>query len=235
VPVVHFQDLNVVVVRERRRHAFDQGEQQVDAEAHVRRLDNGGVQRRPFDGLLLRKVEAGRADHVRDLGLRRELGVRDGGRRHREVDHRVGLGEEIERIVADREAERPEADQFPEIAANRVGLGGLGPAGDLAALGRVHGAEQHAAHAPGAADDSDLHAVHGRRLRALPVVPGGLARARAAGKGRRSRPHGSRDRRRNCYSVRSSQNSLTRAKKPSDSGLVFLPLLSDSNSRSSSS
>ena len=66
VPVVHLEDLDVEVGVERFGDLAREGRQQVDAEAHVAGLDDGGVARGRGDLGLVRGRETGGADDVHD-------------------------------------------------------------------------------------------------------------------------------------------------------------------------
>jgi hypothetical protein len=88
---VHLEDLDIERVRaERPGDLLGEPEQKVDAEAHV-----GGPQDRGLPGgraerLLLRRLEAGRPDHVTSTLPGREPGMGDRRGRARELDHDIG-------------------------------------------------------------------------------------------------------------------------------------------------
>ena len=71
VPMVHLQDLDVESAAERARRLFDEHGEQIHAEAHIARLDDGRVPRRGRDLRLVLGGTAGRADDMDDARLRR--------------------------------------------------------------------------------------------------------------------------------------------------------------------
>src|SRR3546814_7051269 len=76
-----------------------------------------------------------------------------GGGRRGEVDHRVGLGEELDGVVPHQNAERRLPDEQADVGADGRAALLVAAADDDAALGRLNGGEVHAAHAAGTADD----------------------------------------------------------------------------------
>ncbi len=150
----------------------DQAGQQVDAERHVAGLDDPGVERRRLQlGEIVRR-QAGGADHVDDAGLGGEFGVEHRRGRRREVEDAVGLGEDGQRIVGDRDAPRRQPGEHARILAERRRPLALDRAGERAALGAGHGLDQHPPHAPEAPTTT-------RRMDHDPCV-GGPGRARLA-------------------------------------------------------
>ncbi len=120
VAMVHLQDLDVEIGRvERARRLLHQHGEQVDAEAHIARLDDRRVAGGRGDAGVVRGRAARGADHMHDPRLRRIAGKLDGRGRRGEVQHAVGPGEDRQRIVGDRHAERPDAGQLAGIAAER--------------------------------------------------------------------------------------------------------------------
>ena len=129
--VVHLDDLDVEVRVERLGRLADEHGEEIDAEAHIAGLDDRGVAGGGGDLLLVLGGQAGRADDVDDARLRGEFGEGDGRGGDGEVEHAVGLGEGLDRLVGDRDAVRrqpgEEAESLPisgapgrSIAAARV-------------------------------------------------------------------------------------------------------------------
>ena len=102
-------------------------------------------------------AEAGGAEHVHDAGVGGEPRELDGGLGHREVEHGVHLGEHLERIVGDGDAELAEPRQQADILAERDRPLLLDGAGDDAVLPAVDGADELAPHPPGRSSHGDLH------------------------------------------------------------------------------
>ncbi len=96
---------------------LDQSQQQVDAQRHVRRLDDGGVGGGLGDGLLLGRADAGRADDQHRFRLGGQRGVADAGVRAGEIDHRVGLGEQLQLQL--ESTRRPARLRTPEALRRR--------------------------------------------------------------------------------------------------------------------
>ena len=158
VAVMHLEDLDVEVARvERPRRLFDQDRQQVDAEAHIARLDDRRVARRRGDPGVVVRAAAGRADDMHDARLRGVAGELDGRGRHGEVEHAVGLGEGRQRIVGHGHVDRADAGDLAGILAEMRRAGPLDGAGDAHAFHGVDGADQRLAHAAGGAHDDQAH------------------------------------------------------------------------------
>ena len=102
VAVVHLEDLDVEIVVERLRRLADEHGEEIDAEAHVARLDHRRVTGRGDDLRLVLRADAGGADDVDDAGLGGELGELDGRRGNGEIEDAIGLGEDRQGIVGDR-------------------------------------------------------------------------------------------------------------------------------------
>ena len=87
--MMHFQNFDIEVLAERRRHLPDQCRQQIDAQAHIAGLDDAGMARRRLDPGLACLIDAGGADHMHDARLGRELAQRQRCRGHGEIDDAV--------------------------------------------------------------------------------------------------------------------------------------------------
>ena len=120
VAVMHLQDLDVEVGIERLRHLARERGQQVDAEAHVAGRDDGGMAgggarswpRPPASCRWCRaRARCGR--------WRRAPANSTRGGRHREIEHRVDLGEQSRAVVGDDDAELAEARQQADVLAER--------------------------------------------------------------------------------------------------------------------
>ena len=90
VLVVHFNDLDVIGVTERARSAFDKLLQHVDADAHVRRVDDRDDLCVCAELRLLRRVETGRSDDGCATMLCTGGNVRHRAGGPREVDQHIG-------------------------------------------------------------------------------------------------------------------------------------------------
>ncbi len=158
--VVHFEDFDVEVGVERLgRFAYQDGEQ-VDAEAHVARLDDRGMARGGGDLRLVVAREARGADDVDDARLRGELGDAEGHGRRGEIEHTVGRGEDGQGIGGNRHAARADPSERAGVGADLRRVGPLDRAGQRHALGLGNDADERPPHAPCGADDRQLHLVH---------------------------------------------------------------------------
>ena len=88
--VMHFEDFDVVVVVERRRHALDQSGQQIDAETHVAGLDDSRAARCLRNHRFLFGGMAGGADNVDEAGGGGQFGKRQCRSGNSELDQAVG-------------------------------------------------------------------------------------------------------------------------------------------------
>ena len=119
--VVHLQDLDIEFGAERRGDLGGERGEQVDAQAHIAGLDDGGMAGGGLDLGLVGRGEAGRADDMDEAGLRRQRGEFDGRGRRGEIEHAVDVSEDGEGIVGDGDAERLEASHFADVAADIAG------------------------------------------------------------------------------------------------------------------
>jgi hypothetical protein len=106
VAVVHLENLDVPIGIERVGNLLDHAQQQIEADAHIRRQHDGGLLGGAVESRHLWRLEAGGADDVDLLFLGSLLDMHDRGGRACEFEHRIGLGEEIGGIVSDTDAER---------------------------------------------------------------------------------------------------------------------------------
>ena len=83
--------------------------------------------------------------------------MKGGGLGQGEIDDHVGGSKKGLGIVAHHQSQGARADKDAEIGSDRRRAGDLGSSGQRAALGLQDRLDQHAPHAPGAADDSDFH------------------------------------------------------------------------------
>ena len=117
---------------------------------------------------------------MHDAGVGGEPGELDAGRGNREIEHGVDLGEQLERVIGDDDAELAEAGQQSGVLAQRERAFLLDGAADHAAVHGMDGPDQLPAHAPGRTRDGNLHLVHApdlRRARGI-AMPGRVAQAR---------------------------------------------------------
>ena len=147
---------------ERARRLLDQHRQQVDAEAHIAGLDDGGMARGGRDLRVVVGRAAGGADDMDDARLRGIAGEFDRRGRRGEIEHAVGLGEGRQRIVGDRHADACRAGELAGILAEMRRAGALDRAGDARARHGVDGADQRLAHAAGRAHHDQPHVAHAR-------------------------------------------------------------------------
>ncbi len=158
---MHFQDLDVEILGvERLRRLLDQHRQQIDAEAHIAGFDDRRMARRRRDLRIVVGRAAGGADDMGDARLRRVAGEFDGRGRRGEIEHAVGLGEDRQRIVADRHVDDADAGELAGILAEIGRARPLDRAGDARARHRVDGADQRLAHAAGRAHHHQAHIAH---------------------------------------------------------------------------
>ncbi len=158
---MHLQDLDVVVGVERLGDLAGEGGEQIDAEAHVAGGDDGGVAGGGRNLGLVLGLEAGGAVYVHDAGVGGEAGEFHRGLGDREIEHRIDLGEQLERVVRDEDAELAETRQQADVLTQRDRAFLLDGAGDDTVLPRVDGPHQLAPHPPGRPGDGDLHLAHG--------------------------------------------------------------------------
>ncbi len=160
--VVHLDDLDVVGIVQGLGDLFGDHHEDVDAEAHIGGDQHRDVARRPLQAFHMAAIEAGGADDDRRAGLGREFGMLDGGGGRGEVDHRIDPGDHRGGVPGDGDSCLAEPDQKAGIPAQRFASRPFRRAGQRAALALDHLAQQHPAHAPGRADDTDLHVIrHG--------------------------------------------------------------------------
>src|SRR5215467_4440483 len=86
VAMMHFENLDVELWSKRLGHARGETSEQVDAEAHVARFDDGGMTGGGGDLGLVWLGEAGRANDMDNAGLRRERGKGHGRGRHGDAE-----------------------------------------------------------------------------------------------------------------------------------------------------
>ncbi len=153
--------------RKRTRRLFREHAEQVDAKAHIARLDDAGVTGGGADPRLVIRRAAGRADDVHDARLRRKAGEfhRGGGRR--EIEDAFGLDEGFERLVGNGDPHRAGTGKLAGIAADKRRAGPLDRGMKAHAGGLVNDPDQCLAHTAGRADHNELHVrfVH----RAIPL------------------------------------------------------------------
>ena len=89
VLVMHLDDFDIVGRAERTRRAFDQLEQNIDADAHIRRVDDRDRRGVLRENSLMFGVEAGRADHGGDAMAGACGDMRHRSRRPCEIDQDV--------------------------------------------------------------------------------------------------------------------------------------------------
>src|SRR5438067_6557395 len=87
---MHLDDLDVVRGTERSRRVLDKLEQDIDADAHVWRVDDGNRCGAGGKLFLLRGVEPRGADHGADTMTDAGGDMGEGARGPREIDHDVG-------------------------------------------------------------------------------------------------------------------------------------------------
>ncbi|SPU65128.1 Uncharacterised protein [Brucella melitensis] len=158
VPVVHFQNFYVEIFRPKSlcRLLHEHGEE-IDAEAHIAGLDDGGVAGGGADFLIILCRTASGADHMNDAGLRRKPGKFHTCGRAGEIKDTVRLGEDWQRIVGNRHAKRADAGHFASILAEKRGTGTLDCTNQFGAFDRLDGADERLAHAAARANHNQAH------------------------------------------------------------------------------
>ena len=157
VAMMHLDDFDIPAIVERLRRLPDKRRQQIDAEAHIAGLDDGGVAGRACNLLFVFGCEAGRADHMNDPRLRGKRGEFDAGGGNRKVHQRIRILDDGERIRRGREAEfLAKPAQTPQIGAEIGRAFGLKPARERKAAGFGNQTDQRGAHAATRARHCDL-------------------------------------------------------------------------------
>ena len=162
VAVVHLQDLDIEFRAERCGDLRGEHGEQIDAEAHIAGLDDGGMTGGGLDLGLVGGREAGRADDMDDARLRRQRGERD-RRACGEVKSstpstsaKTGSGSSV---MAMPSGSSPATSPMSRPTAGEP-LASMPPA--TAQPGRGNDPGQRLAHAPGGAKHGDLHVAHGQ-------------------------------------------------------------------------
>ena len=104
--------------------------------------------------------EAGRADHVYDAGLRRELREPYGGLGQGEIQDAFHMSEQRMGIVRNRNADCAQPGHLADIPADRGRAFVLQASGDLAARRFVQRPGQSLTHASRSAENRDPHVTH---------------------------------------------------------------------------
>ena len=102
-------------------------------------------------------VKARRADDVDDARIGGEPRKLDRGAWACEIENSFRFGDDLERIGADRDADRADTGDRADVGADQAANGPLDGAGDGAALCLVHRTNELLAHAAGNAHHGDLH------------------------------------------------------------------------------
>src|SRR5690606_30929907 len=119
--VMHLDDLDVEVRVERFCNAPRDGGQQVDAEAHVARLDDGSVAGGSLYCGLVAFAETCCSDDMHDACVGGEAGDVDGRGGDGEVDDGVAPRDELKGIGGHGEAERRKAGKDAEVGTDMEG------------------------------------------------------------------------------------------------------------------
>jgi hypothetical protein len=167
-PVMHLDDLDIEV-RQCPCRPPHQGCEQCHAEAHIARLDYDGVASGGADVPFVVLHKAGRADDVNDARLRRQRRKRDGNRWNGEVEQRVGLCQQGERIVAEHCSRRCNAGERASVLAEIAMAFGFERAGKHEAVGFANLAHQHASHAARSTRDDSSNRIHEIGSRSLAI------------------------------------------------------------------
>ena len=136
------------------------GGEQIDAEREIPGPDDRGVTRGGLDLLFVVGRKARRAQHMDDAGLGGIAGMDDAGGRRREIDQRVGLGNERQRIGREGDAQRRKPRQRAGILAELGRARPLARPREHAARRLRNLAHQGAAHPAGGPRNHDLQLRH---------------------------------------------------------------------------
>lgn len=115
--------LDIPVGIQRLSDLFRQLHQKVHPKAHIAGPDDGGVAGRCGDFLKIRGLKAGGADDMHRTGLGSEGRKFHRRSRRGEIDHGLGFGENLNRIIADQDPRRltaeADADILPDPGVTR--------------------------------------------------------------------------------------------------------------------
>ncbi len=159
VPMVGFDDLDVVVVAEHARGQLDQLEGRVDADAHVGCKDNRDALACGPYRALAGIVEAGGADHHLYMGRDARIEVTQRRFGPGEVDQYIGA-RQCRKLGHDARSGGP-AHRFSTVTSEHRAVGAIERHADRKIRLRQRGFYQHLAHPAGCAGDRKLH--RGRR------------------------------------------------------------------------
>ena len=155
--VVGLDDFDVHTIIQHLRRQFQQPEAEIDADAHVRREDDGNGLGGAGDGGFLLGGEAGGAD---DHGLASLLAQRQMGERRcwpGEVNQHVEIPDQWRQIGGDGHVQSPEACKFASVGAEQGMIGMFRGHGAAHPLDQMAGFEQMAAHTASRAGDGDVN------------------------------------------------------------------------------
>ncbi len=158
VPVMHFDDLDIVVVAEALRGNLDQLGEHRDADAHVRREYDGDLARAGFERAAVAFAQAGGADHRRDAGRGAGRDVRQRAFRPREIDEHVGRCDATRDVGVDLHAGRA-TETFAGVASDERAGGDVERTAKYQVRCGEYRFDQRLPHAPASAGDGDADRV----------------------------------------------------------------------------
>src|SRR5271169_4395627 len=158
--VVRLHDLDVPIGAETARGFFDDAEQHIDPEAHIRRPDDRDIARRLAHHIALLGREAGGADHHRLAEAGGERCMFGGGGGRGKFEHDIAVADQLVHRLADRDADSPDPGKLADVLVDIAAAGRLAAAGDGASLGGRDLDDQHSTHPAAASDDTHLGLRH---------------------------------------------------------------------------
>ena len=158
--MVHFEDLDVEILIERRRRALDQGRQQVDAETHVAGFHCDRALCGGSDQLVVFRFQSCRPDDVDEPFAGSKLRERNGRGRNGEVENSVGLTEQRFGVGCHRDAVGTEAGEFTAITPDHRRALGFKRASKNGPVDFGNGLNERAPHAPAGTSHDQPHVGH---------------------------------------------------------------------------
>jgi len=151
VTVVHFDDLDIVVVAKNGRDLASQAQHQVDPDAHVGGVDHRDLRSGLGQRLEIGRPQTGRTDDQGRCVFDGQTGIDGNGIRGGEIDDDVRRGEQGVRVTVHRQSARLGPGEIGDILADGIVARRFGAASEHCPFGRQNFLDQHPSHASGAA------------------------------------------------------------------------------------